>query len=184
MARCPAGSSRAAPISGALTLRRLHPGAVPVSWTSRCFLHEHERTKTVDQDQQLRCALDLVRAMSGSMSSDQIRRIEWWSRIKSALEAAAQSADSFGSLVSTMATKLQIDVTTIEAGERIADLARRVDDVPAFIRYCDCEALYIVALAQAESQERRAAPNASKTAATSSTTTAPPTFNPRSDTCT
>ena len=109
----------------------------------------------MDQDQQLRCAIDLVRAMSASMS-EKIRRIEWWSRLKSALETSAQSADSFGSLVSTMAARLQIDVTTIEAGERIADLANRVDDVPAFIRYCDREAMYIVALAQAEAKQRRA----------------------------
>jgi len=93
--------------------------------------------------------------MGGSMSSEKIRRIEWWIRQKSAVESAAQSADSFGSLVSMMADKLQIDVTTVETGHHLADLAERVTDVPAFIRYLEREAIYVIAMAQAEASARR-----------------------------
>lgn len=110
----------------------------------------------MDRDQLLRCGVDLCRAMGGSMSSEKIRRVEWWSRQKSALETAAQSADSFGSLVSIMADKLQIDVTTVDGGCDLADLAARVTDVPAFIRYLERESLFVVAIAQAEASERRA----------------------------
>jgi hypothetical protein len=109
----------------------------------------------VTQDQLLRCAIDLLRAIGGSMSSEKIRRIEWWSRQQSALKAAAESADSFGSLVSVMGEKLQIDVATNSSALQVAELASRVDDVPAFIRYCEREALFIVAMAQAEAAERR-----------------------------
>lgn len=109
----------------------------------------------MDQDQKLRCAIDLVRTMMSSASSDHIRRIEWWSRAKTALETAAMRADSFGSMVSVMARKLQIDVTTIKTGERVAELAERVDDFAAFAKFCATDALYVVAIAQAESKERR-----------------------------
>lgn len=109
----------------------------------------------MDQDQKLRCAIDLVRTMMASASSDHIRRIEWWSRAKTALETAAMRADSFGSMVSVMARKLQIDVTTIGTGERVAELAALVDDFTAFSKFCATDALYVVAIAQAESKQRR-----------------------------
>lgn len=109
----------------------------------------------MDQEQKLRCAIDLVRTMMGSASSDNIRRIEWWSRAKTALQTAALRADSFGSMVSVMARKLQIDVTTVKTAERVAGLAVLIDDFTAFAKFCATDALYIVAIAQAESKQRR-----------------------------
>lgn len=110
----------------------------------------------MDQDGKLRLAVNLVRTMMSCASSDHIRRIEWWSRAKSALETAARSADSFGSMVSVMARKLQIDVTTKAAGEDVARFAVVAsDDFEAFRRFCASESLYVVAIAQAESAERR-----------------------------
>lgn len=109
----------------------------------------------MDQDQKLQCAIDLVRTMMSSASSDHIRRIEWWSRAKIALETAAARADNFGSMVSVMARKLQIDVTTIATGERVAELATRIDDFAVFSKFCATDALYVVAIAQAESKQRR-----------------------------
>lgn len=107
-------------------------------------------------DEQMRQAINLVRAMMGSASTDKIRRIEWWSRAKSALETAAMSSDSFGSLVSTMGRKLQIDVTTISTGEQIATVGLAVaSDFETWRRFCATEALYVVAIAQAESKERK-----------------------------
>lgn len=113
----------------------------------------------MDQEQRLRFAIELVRTMMSSASSDNIRRIEWWSRAKTALETAALRADSFGSMVSVMARKLQIDVTTIVTGERIAALSGSVghpDEFAPFAAFCAKESIYIVAIAQAEAAGRRA----------------------------
>lgn len=107
-------------------------------------------------DEKLRAGIDLVRAMMGSASTDKIRRIEWWSRAKTALETAAASAGSYGSMVSTMGRKLQIDVTATCTGEAVARVGLAVAaDFEAFRRYCEREALYIVAICQAESKERK-----------------------------
>lgn len=115
----------------------------------------------MDDNERLRAAIDLVRAMMGSASSDKIRRIEWWIRARNALETAATSADSFASMVSTMGRKLQIDATTISTARVVADLAHAVaSDFEAFRRYCEREHLFIVAIAQAEAAERRAARDA------------------------
>lgn len=108
-------------------------------------------------DEQLRQAIDLVRAMMGSASSEKIRRIEWWSRAKSALETAAMSSDNYGSLVSTMGRKLQIDVTTISTAQGLAAIGLAVaGDFESWRRFLATEALYVVAIAQAESAERKA----------------------------
>jgi hypothetical protein len=107
-------------------------------------------------DEQMRQAINLVRAMMGSASSEKIRRIEWWLRAKSALETAAMSSDSFGSMVSTMGRKLQIDVTTIATGEQVAQVGLAVaGEFETWRRFCATEALYVVAIAQAESKERK-----------------------------
>lgn len=107
-------------------------------------------------DEKLRAGIDLVRAMMGSASTDKIRRIEWWSRAKTALETAAASAGSYGSMVSTMGRKLQIDVTATYTGEAVARVGLAVAaDFEAFRRYCEREALYVVAICQAESKERK-----------------------------
>lgn len=109
-------------------------------------------------EQHLRIAVDLIRTMMASASSEQIRRIEWWSRAKSALETAAESASSFSSMVSAMGRKLQIDVTTVNTGAEVARLAVVIgDDFEGFRRYCARESLFAAAIAQAEAQERRAA---------------------------
>lgn len=109
-------------------------------------------------DEQLQAAIELVRAMMSSASAKHIRPIEWWSRAKSALETAATCADSFGSLVSTMGRKLQIEVTRVWTGQEIVRLAHVVgSDFETWRRYVVAEALYVVAIAQAESKERRAA---------------------------
>lgn len=108
------------------------------------------------RDEMLRQAIDLVRAMMGSASSEKIRRIEWWSRAKTALETAARSSDSYGSMVSVMGRKLQIDVTTIATAEYVARVGLAAgDDFEAFRRFVAAEALYIVAIAQAERNQRR-----------------------------
>lgn len=107
-------------------------------------------------DDLLRIAVDLIHTMMASASSENIRRIEWWSRARTALETAAQSSDSFASMVSVMGRKLQIDVTTKAGGVEIARLAAVVGaDFEAFRRFCDRQALYCAAIAQSESDARK-----------------------------
>lgn len=113
------------------------------------------------QEQHLRNAATLVRAMMASASGEKIRRIEWWQRAKSALETAAMSADSFPSMVSAMARKLQIDVTTTTTGLDVANLALAVEpDFESFRRFCEREAIYVVAIVQAENKASRDAKQA------------------------
>src|SRR5690606_16622473 len=96
------------------------------------------RRNMLTQEQHLQNAALLVRAMMSSASSKKIRRIEWWERAKSALETAAMSSDSFPSLVSTMARKLQIDCTTIATASDVVLLGEVVaHDFEAFRRFCE-----------------------------------------------
>jgi hypothetical protein len=107
-------------------------------------------------EQHLNNAVKLVRTMMASASSDRIRRVDWWARAKSALETAAMSSDNFSSMISSMARKLQIDVTSTQTGEEVADLALAVEnDFESFRRFCEREAVYVVAIAQAEAKARR-----------------------------
>lgn len=100
----------------------------------------------------------LVQTMMRSASIDKIRPLDWWTRARSALEGAARSSSSFSGLVSAMARKLQIDAAGPETSTDLAFLADEVPaaDFPAFRRFCEREALYIVAMARASSEERKA----------------------------
>jgi ornithine cyclodeaminase/alanine dehydrogenase-like protein (mu-crystallin family) len=60
-------------------------------------------------------------------------------------------------MVSTMGRKLQIDVTATYTGEAVARIGLAVGaEFEGFRRYCEREALYVVAICQAESKERKA----------------------------
>lgn len=106
----------------------------------------------------LRTAVALVRAMMASASREKIRPIEWWSRAQSALEAAARSSDHFSAMVSAMGRKLQIDTVYPSTAEDLAFLAdEAAADFETFRRFCDEEALYVVAIAQVENKARKEA---------------------------
>lgn len=109
----------------------------------------------IDEDRYMTQGIALVRAMMRSTSRQHIRAIDYWSRAKSALEVAARSATSFSSLVSKMGHKLQIDATRKDTGVQV-DAVRMVvaPDFEAFRRYLASEALYVIAIAQAESKVR------------------------------
>lgn len=101
-------------------------------------------------------ATRLVLAMMGCASTERIDPRKWWERAKSALETGAAVAGSFSQMVSVMARKLEIDVTYPGHAEAIAALAAEVDDdFDAFRRICEDQAVYAVAMAQAERQEQR-----------------------------
>src|SRR5690606_17849209 len=139
-ARWPADCSRTAAISCASA-----SSAARRYLISSCTYYRRRIVQEL-QEQHLKNAATLVRAMMASASSEKIRRIEWWQRAKSALETAAMSADSFSSMVSAMARKLQIDVTTTTTGLDVANLALAVEpDFESFRRFCEREAIYVVA---------------------------------------
>jgi hypothetical protein len=111
----------------------------------------------MNDEKKLRVAIDIVRAMMRSVDRSKIRPLDWWPRAKSALETAAASSDSYSSLISTMGRKLQIDCTAPWTGELIGALAHEVGaDFEPFRAYVEREALYIVAICQAESKLRKA----------------------------
>jgi hypothetical protein len=90
-----------------------------------------------------------------SASTDRIRPKDWWNRAHSALYAAAAMADSFGSMVSIMGRKLQIDAYTARSATGIRELDAELEDFESFRRVCESDALYIVADAQVMRAEER-----------------------------
>src|SRR3990167_8981601 len=73
-------------------------------------------------------AVELVLLVMSSASTDNIRAIDWWARARSALEGSTGRRD-FGSMVSRMAGKLQIDVFQTRSAERLAALAEQMRSV-------------------------------------------------------
>lgn len=95
--------------------------------------------------------VSLVRAVMRSASSDVIPRMEWWSRAKTALEVGATCAHDFAEMVSIMGGKLQIDAFTSSTAETVKQLSVELaESFEEFRRFCEANALYVVAIAQAE----------------------------------
>ncbi len=110
----------------------------------------------MDHDSMMRTGVALVQTMMRSASIEKIRPIDWWTRARTALEGAARSSDHFSAMASAMARKLQIDVARTDTATDLAFLADEVaGSFPAFRRFVEREALYIVAMAQADSKARK-----------------------------
>lgn len=103
-------------------------------------------------------ARDLVLAMMASASTDKIRAMDWWPRAKAALMNAAESESSWGGIVTRMARRLQIDMTTLATGKAISSIEIPDGEVREFAALVRREAVYIVAAAQIERDRRRDAP--------------------------
>lgn len=103
-------------------------------------------------------AVALVLAMMRSASTDRVDPRKWWERAKTALETGAAVAGSFPELVSVMARKLEIEATTNATADTVASLSVAVggeDDFEAFRALCERDAVYVVAMAQAQREEER-----------------------------
>lgn len=100
----------------------------------------------------------LVLAMMRSVDPDVIKPLDWWGRARTALETAAQSSDHYSGMISAMGKKLQIDVLREESGAEVLlighEVAAQFDD---FRRHLDTEALFVVAIAQAQRKAEKAA---------------------------
>lgn len=108
-----------------------------------------------DVDLLMSRAVELVLAMMRSASTDKIRPLDWWARAKTALETGAAVAGHFAELVSVMGRKLEIEVTTQASADRLAALAPAIGDFEIFRRFCEEQALYVVAVAQSTRQAER-----------------------------
>lgn len=110
----------------------------------------------MDRDKKLRLAVDLVRAMMGSVPRGTINPLSWWGRARSALDAGAKRAASYGSMVSVMARKLGVAVPTGRTALEISRIEIAIgDDFDSWRRYCAQESLHVIAIAQVEAAERR-----------------------------
>lgn len=100
--------------------------------------------------------VELVLAVMQSASTDVIRAQDWWMRARTALETGAGRRD-FGSMVSRMADKLQIEALNGRSVERIHALAGQMlqVDFGAFRAHVRRDAVFIVAMAQARRAEER-----------------------------
>lgn len=106
-----------------------------------------------------RLATRLVLAVMRSASTDKIRPIDWWTRARTALEAAAATAETYPHLVSEMARHLQIEAFTARSSRSISEVESPFlldpNLFPSFARVVERDAPYIVAMAQMKRAEER-----------------------------
>jgi hypothetical protein len=98
-----------------------------------------------------RLAVELVLTVMRSASTDDIRPIDWWPRARAALEVGAAEADSFPHLVSRMGSKLSIEAYREASSRLLKGIGQSIGEGwPRFRELARRDALYIVAMAQAE----------------------------------
>lgn len=101
-------------------------------------------------------ARDLVLAMMASASTERIKPVDWWDRAKTALVAATERATSWGQLVDTMASKLEIETLRGDSARVICALALGGADFRRFRQAVKSTAVYIVAEARVIRDTERA----------------------------
>ncbi len=110
----------------------------------------------MDDEKLTDLAIDLVLSMMASASTDKINPLAWWPRAKSALETAADVAESWQHMVSKMADKLQLDATTLATATSLKTNGEQIgSSFERFRRLCRRDAIFIVAMAQATREEQR-----------------------------
>ena len=97
----------------------------------------------------------LVLAMMRSASTDKISPKQWWERARSALETAAVAAESWPHLISEMARKLQIETLSAPSANEVCSMVSEATPFEEFRSVCERDALYVVALAQAQRAQER-----------------------------
>jgi len=108
---------------------------------------------SIAEDRWTNIGVELVLTLMASASTDKIRPIDWWTRARTALETACESADSFPGLMSRAADKLQIEVFREKSANWISSVRPLLQDAADFVPFrdfCSRNAVYIVAIAQAQ----------------------------------
>ena len=114
-----------------------------------------------------RVTIDLVFALRDSLTDDGPSLIDFWTggRAISALEAAAAGASTGAEAVSLSARKLQIPQIAVKQTKTVTRCAAIIDrDYGAWTAHITRNAVYILALADVERQERKASRAETKTA--------------------
>ena len=120
---------------------------------------------TATPEQLDRATIDLIFALRDSLTDDGPSLIDFWTggRAISALEAAAAGASTGAEAVSLAARKLQIPQFAVKQAKTITHCATIIDqDYPAWASHITRNAVYILALADVERQEKKAARSAAK----------------------
>lgn len=118
---------------------------------------ENEQKNTDDVLTDL--AVNLVLGLMRSANPEIIRPVDWWPRAKKALVVSASIAESYPSMISKYLDKIQAPAPTAETSKVIVETQNTLSSLgevwERFRFLCERDALFIVAMAQAEKQLRR-----------------------------
>ena len=117
-----------------------------------------EQAESLTDEDLLDLATRTVLAVLKSADPEVIGRMNWWDRAKTALETAANSAESWSHMVSRMGGKLQITSPLAATAKEISSIGRHLKDEQIFERFrslCQRDALYIVAIARMQREEAK-----------------------------
>jgi predicted nicotinamide N-methyase len=105
-------------------------------------------------------AVAWVRAAMRSVDPAVVRPKDWWERARTSLVTAAAVADTWPQMVARHLGKLQVRATAAVTATAVEVLGAQLVELgehawPRFRALCERDALYIVAMAQAESARRK-----------------------------
>jgi len=105
-------------------------------------------------------AVAWVRAAMRSVDSTVVKPKDWWERARTSLITAAAVADTWPQMVARHLGKLQVRATTTTTAESVEVIGAQLTELgenawPRFRALCERDALYIVAMAQAESAKKK-----------------------------
>lgn len=118
-----------------------------------------------DINQLDRVTIDLIFALRDSLTDDGPSLIDFWSggRAITALETAAAGASTGAEALHIAARKLQIPQIASRHAKTVTDCAQIIDtDYPAWASHITRNAVYILALADVERLEKKAARQATQ----------------------
>lgn len=118
--------------------------------------HETDAGRFWTEDSLSALARDLVLAMMASASTERIKPVDWWDRAKTSLVAATERATTWGQLVDTMASKLEIETLRGDSARAICSMALAGADFRRFRQVVKSTAVYIVAEARVIRDAERA----------------------------
>jgi hypothetical protein len=102
-----------------------------------------------------------VRAAMKSVDSSVVKPRDWWERARTSLITAAAVADTWSQMVARHLGKLQVRGTSAQTAEAVQVIGAQLTEMGdgAWTRFrtlCERDALYIVAMAQAENAAKKA----------------------------
>lgn len=104
-------------------------------------------------------AVEFINAVLDSVDTSVIKPMDFWERAKTALETGAASSTTWPGCASKTAKKLQISTLTKTSGDTITRIGQTLADPAAFAawrRLVVRDAIYLVAMARAARDTRRA----------------------------